>query len=106
MSCKNDKAAIQEGKFSASQHLEIAQNREGISESAPPLSPPLFLRGGSGMGLLGVPRAPKPSDKGAEGSTSGPSPQEAGRGAESVGTSPSPERSAIMRAVKSRDTKP
>ena len=58
------------------------------------------------MGLLGVPRAPKPSDKGAEGSTSGPSPQEAGRGAESVGTSPSPERSAIMRAVKSRDTQP
>ena len=32
---ENDEAAIQEGKFSASQPLEIAQNREGISESAP-----------------------------------------------------------------------
>ena len=44
---------FQEGKFSASQHLEIAQNREVISESAPRISPPLFLREGSGVGLLG-----------------------------------------------------
>jgi hypothetical protein len=35
-----------EAKFSASQPVEIAQIREGISESAPPLSPPTFLRGG------------------------------------------------------------
>ncbi len=55
------------------------------------------------MGLLGVSRAPKPSRQGAEGPTPGPSPQEAERGAWSR---PSPERSAIMRAVKSRDTKP
>ena len=32
---ENDEAAIQQGKFSASQALEIAQNREGISKSAP-----------------------------------------------------------------------
>src|SRR5271170_4748653 len=38
---KNDKAAIQEGKFSASQRLEIAQNRERISQtSMPRISPP------------------------------------------------------------------
>ncbi len=32
---ENDEAAIQQGKFSASQPLEIAKNRERISESAP-----------------------------------------------------------------------
>jgi hypothetical protein len=32
---EHDEAAIQQGKFSASQALEIAQNRERISESAP-----------------------------------------------------------------------
>src|SRR5271163_3471275 len=53
MSRKNDEAAIQEGKFSASQPLEIAQSREGISEPAPRISPPPFLWGGSGVGLLG-----------------------------------------------------
>jgi hypothetical protein len=53
MSRKNDEAAIQEGKFSASQPLEIAQSREGISESAPPLSPPRFLREGRVVGLFG-----------------------------------------------------
>jgi DNA mismatch endonuclease, patch repair protein len=51
-------------------------------------------------------RGPKPSHQGGGGPHPGPSPQEAERGAESVGNSPSPERSAIMRAVKSRDTKP
>src|SRR5271154_3307346 len=51
-------------------------------------------------------RRGSPLHQGAEGPTPGPSPQEAERGAESVGNSPSPERSAIMRAVKSRDTKP
>ena len=42
-----------EAKFSASQPVEIAQSREGISESAPPFSPSPFLRGGSGVGLFG-----------------------------------------------------
>jgi hypothetical protein len=38
---KNDKAAIQEGKFSASQSIEIARNRERISEtSTARISPP------------------------------------------------------------------
>ena len=52
---KNDKAAIQEGKFSASQPLEIAENREGISEpSTPRISRPSFLRGrGRGGALRG-----------------------------------------------------
>jgi hypothetical protein len=31
---ENDEAAIQEGKFSASQPLEIAQNRERISQAS------------------------------------------------------------------------
>jgi hypothetical protein len=53
MSRENDEAAIQEGKFSASQPVEIAQSREGISESAPPLSPPRFLREGRVVGLFG-----------------------------------------------------
>jgi len=34
MSRENDEAAIQEGKFSASQPLEIAQNRERISQTS------------------------------------------------------------------------
>jgi DNA mismatch endonuclease (patch repair protein) len=58
------------------------------------------------VGRSPLPRALKPSHKGAESPTPGPYPQEAERGAESAGNSPSPERSAIMRAVKSRDTKP
>jgi DNA mismatch endonuclease, patch repair protein len=58
------------------------------------------------VGRSPLPRAPKPSHNGAESPIPGPSAQEAGRGAESAGNSPSPERSAIMRAVKSRDTKP
>ena len=49
---KNDEAAvIQEGKFSASQPLEIAQNRERISEtSTPRISPPRSYGEGSGVG--------------------------------------------------------
>src|SRR5271163_4086502 len=48
---KNDKAAIQEGKFSASQPLEIAQNRERISKtSLPRISPPRSYGEGSGWG--------------------------------------------------------
>jgi hypothetical protein len=59
-------------KFSVSHPLEIAQSREGISESAPQISPPLFLRGGVGGEALRCPwtrlwrcpeaeRAPPPS---------------------------------------------
>src|SRR5277367_2254599 len=44
---ENEEAAIQEGKFSASQPLEIAQNREGISEAAPRISPPPFFGSGA-----------------------------------------------------------
>jgi hypothetical protein len=40
-------------KFSVSQSIEIARNREGISESAPRISPPRFYEEGSGVGLFG-----------------------------------------------------
>ncbi len=42
-----------EAKFSVSQPLEIAQSREGISESAPRISPPRSYEEGSGGGLFG-----------------------------------------------------
>src|SRR5271168_4047276 len=52
---KNDKAVIREGKFSASQSIEIARNREGISEtSTVRISRHSFLRGrGRGGALRG-----------------------------------------------------
>jgi hypothetical protein len=66
MSRENDEA-----KFSVSQPLEIAQSREGISESAPRISPPRSCGEGSGVGLFGpvdealevseAARAPTPS---------------------------------------------
>jgi hypothetical protein len=42
-----------DAKFSVSQSLEIAQSREGISESAPRISPPRSYEEGSGVGLFG-----------------------------------------------------
>jgi hypothetical protein len=42
-----------EAKFSVSQPLEIAKSREGISESAPRISPPRSYGEGSGAGLFG-----------------------------------------------------
>jgi hypothetical protein len=42
-----------EAKFSVSQPVEIAQSREGISESAPRISPPRSYEEGSGVGLFG-----------------------------------------------------
>src|SRR6202167_1371491 len=43
-----------EAKFSASQPVEIAQSREGISEAAPRISPPRSYEEGSVVGLLGT----------------------------------------------------
>src|SRR5271167_3854410 len=68
MSRKNDEAAIQEGKFSVSQPLEIAQSREGISESAPRISPPRSYEEASGVRLFG------PVDEALEVSRSGARP--------------------------------
>jgi hypothetical protein len=45
---KNDKAAIQEGKFSASQSIEIARNREGISETSTVRDLPSLVLTGKG----------------------------------------------------------
>src|SRR5277367_3969742 len=63
MSRENDEA-----KFSGSQPLEIAKSREGISESAPRISPPRSYEEGSGVGLF------EPVDEALEVSRSGARP--------------------------------
>jgi len=67
-----------EAKFSASQPVEIAQSREGISEAAPRISPPRSYEEGSVVGLLG------PVDEALEVSRSGarPTPFPGERGGE------------------------